>query len=73
MDRLMTKVMTDRLFATMKVKGISSSYLCKILGCGYRDFEVTIIQGKHHVYTKWINKICETLGEDKKVLFKEFY
>ena len=66
--RMMTKQETDRMFALMKEKGISSNQMCKIIGCDYPQF-LLVVQGKRQFYGKWQKKIAQTLGKERGDLF----
>ena len=71
MNHYMTKRMVNRLFKTMKEKDVSTSQMCKAIGCQYCDFKATI-EGKSPMYNKWQKKICEALGVERDALFPEF-
>jgi len=66
--RMMTKQETDRMFALMKEKGISSNQMCKIIGCDYPQF-LLVVQGKRQFYGKWQKKIADALGKERGDLF----
>ena len=71
MNHYLTKNMATRLFKVMKDKQVTTSQLCKAIGCQYCDFKATI-EGKSPMYNKWQKKICEALNMERDDLFPEF-
>jgi len=70
-NHYMNRIMVNRLRKAMKVKGVTTSQLCKALNIGYCDF-IAMCNGKSPCYNKWQRKIAEVLDTDREVLFREF-
>lgn len=72
MHHQMTQTMANRLYEEMRKKGLSSNDMCKILNVKYPAY-INAVQGKAQFFGKWQKKICEVLGVEREILFKEFY
>ena len=67
-NHFITKDIIDRLYASMKKHGITTSQLCKVLNISYPNFKA-MLDGKSPCYNKWQKKIAEALNEDRNELF----
>ena len=72
MANYLTKPMADRLYSTMKEKGINTSYILKLLNINYKQWEQAL-KGVIRFYNKWSTKIATVLDTDRQALFPEFF
>lgn len=70
-NHYISKEMTDRLYATMKRKNVSTNQMCKELNIAYPDFKA-MLEGRQPCFNKWQKKIANVLGVERDELFKEF-
>ncbi len=70
-NHYISKEITNRLYDTMKRKNISTNQICRELNIAYPDFKA-MLEGRQPCFNKWQRKIANTLGVERKELFKEF-
>lgn len=70
-NHYISKEITDRLYATMKRKNISTNQICRELNIAYPDFKA-MLEGRQPCFNKWQKKIANVLGVERAELFKEF-
>lgn len=58
-----TTDMKDNLFNNMRKRNITSSDICRYIGCGYRDWELAI-NGERPFYKSWIRILKSILLTD---------
>lgn len=63
--------MVDRLYSTMKSKGVTTNQICRELNIEYPDFKA-MLEGRQPCFNKWQKKIANMLGVERAELFKEF-
>lgn len=70
-NHYISKEITNRLYATMKNKGVTTNQICRELNIEYPDFKA-MLEGRQPCFNKWQKKIANVLEVDRVELFKEF-